>query len=185
MKISVYGSAAGEMPPDIKAKAREIGKEIAIRGHELLTGACPGLSYEAVIGANENGGTTIGFSPATSLEDHRDRFHFPTERFSRLVFVSDTFQYKDNKQACLKLRNVYSVSECDAAIIISGRFGTANEFTLAYDMGKNIGVLKGSKGFTDFITPMMEAFNKPSGSEVIFREIPFRLVRGLEGITTT
>jgi hypothetical protein len=48
MKIAVYGSASGEISQETREKARKIGREIARREHDLITGACPGLPYEAV-----------------------------------------------------------------------------------------------------------------------------------------
>ena len=62
MKIGVYGSATGKVSDEQREKAREIGRQIAKKGHIVITGACPGLPYEAVLGANEEGGECIGFS---------------------------------------------------------------------------------------------------------------------------
>jgi len=41
MKIAVYGSAAGDIPEKVRELAREIGRQIALRGHILITGGCP------------------------------------------------------------------------------------------------------------------------------------------------
>ena len=65
MKIGVYGSASGELSDETKEKAREIGRQIAKKGHIVVTGACLGLPYEAVLGAYEVGGKCIGYSPAS------------------------------------------------------------------------------------------------------------------------
>lgn len=189
MKISVYGSAAGNISDNIKEKSREIGREIARRGHELITGGCPGLPYEVVLGANEFGGKVIGFSPARSLEEHQKRFGFPYEGFDKLIWSPQVFPIElendTQKLACLKMRNVYSTAASDAAIIISGRWGTVNEFSIMYDLGKNIGVLMESGGFTNFVSEMIEDFKKSRGSKVIYNKNPIELVRGLEEITTT
>ncbi|MFH1586194.1 MAG: hypothetical protein ABIB79_05490 [archaeon] len=187
MKISVYGSAAGEITDDTKERAREVGREIARRGHDLLTGACPGLSYEAVCGANEIGGKVLGFSPASSLLEHKERFDFPYEEFSQIIWSPQSFpinlENETHKLACLKMRNIYSVAYSDAAIIIGGRWGTVNEFTLMYDMGKNIGVLKGTGGFTEYVERMVTDLKKSRGSKIVYNGDPVGLVRELERVT--
>lgn len=71
-KIGVMGSAGRnrKLPKGLLKKSREIGREIARQGCILITGACMGLPYEAVIGAGESGGLVIGISPAASLKEH-------------------------------------------------------------------------------------------------------------------
>jgi len=180
MKISVYGSAAENIGEEVREKAKEIGREIARRGHILLTGGCPGLPYEATLGAKEVIGRTIGFSPGLNLDDHVERFGFPTEGFDELKFILPDFKYKHLKKACLKYRNISSVTESDAVILISGRCGTLNEFTLSYDFWKNIGVLIGTGGITKFIGDLVADFNKPSDSIIIYEEEPKILIEKLE-----
>jgi len=180
MKISVYGSAAGDLGEDIREKSREIGREIARRSHILLSGGCPGLPYEATLGAKEVGGRTIGFSPGVDLEDHIERFDFPTEGFDELIFIPQDFKYKSFKKSCLKLRNVSSVTESHAVILISGRCGTLNEFTIAYDLEKHIGVLLGTGGITKYIEILVSDFNKPSDSKIVYEEEPRILLDRLE-----
>ena len=61
MKIAVYGSATGDLSDEVRKKARELGRQIAKSGHTVVTGACPGLPQEAVIGAYAEGGECIAF----------------------------------------------------------------------------------------------------------------------------
>ena len=157
MKIGVYGSAAGEMGASIQEKARAIGMEIARRGHVVVTGACPGFP-----------------------QDHVKRFKFPTEGITEFVFVPKSFKHVNNELACKKYRNVSSVAEADAAILIGGRIGTMNEFTIAYDLGKLIGILEGSGGITTRIIPMLlEDAKKASDSKIVFEKDPAKLVQKL------
>lgn len=179
MKIAVYGSAAGDITDHIE-KAREVGRQIALRKHILITGGCPGLPYEAVLGANECQGEVIGFSPAVNLQDHVERFGFPTKGFTRFVYIPESYRYRENKKASLKCRNISSVAESDAAIIISGRCGTLNEFTIAYDLGKTIGVLTETGGMTKFLRSLVEDWNKPSSSQIIYEPDPETLINALE-----
>ena len=48
----------------------------------------------------------------------------------------------------LKGRNVPFIRTCDGVISISGRIGTLNELTIAFDERKTIGVLSGSGGIS-------------------------------------
>lgn len=180
MKIGVYGSSGGELPDEVRFKAREIGREIARRGHIVITGACPGLPYEAVLGAYEVGGKAIGYSPATDLETHVQRDHFPTKGFTDFVFIPKEYVHVNDPLICKKYRNISSVADCDAAIIINGRTGTMNEFTIAYDLGKNIGVLERSGGITNqAIKVLLRDIGKGRGSKIIYDPEPSSLVKRL------
>lgn len=163
--IAVYGSA---VEPDnvLKEIARKTGQLLAKSDHKVLTGACPGVTYEVATGAYEAGGTVIGYSPAINLEEHSSRNQDPSDYFSQIIFLLDTFEYKDNLQACYKYRNIRTAMACDAAIIINGRMGTMNEFTLAYDFGKTIAVLEGTGGIADRIRDFL------TGLETVKKDVP-------------
>ena len=186
MKIGVYGSAAGEIQDTVKANARAIGRRIAELGHILVTGACPGLPYEAVLGANELHGKCIGYSPAMDMGDHDERYHFPLTG-SELVYVPRNYPHSgndhpDNDQMCKKYRNIESVGAVQAAIIVSGRMGTMDEFILAYEFGRNIGILEGSGGTNELIPELLRKAAKASKSKIIWNPDPVRLVDELVGL---
>ena len=180
MKIGVYGSAAGSIEEEVRVKARKIGRYIAEESHVLVTGACPGLPYDAVVGANEiNGCECIGFSPTTSEKEHRDA-GLPVKGFTDFVYVPEDYEHAGDLAVCTKYRNVSSVSYVDAAIIIGGRAGTMNEFVIAYDMGVDIGVLRGSGGITDRVIDIfLSDIDKKSASNIIFESDPEELVKKL------
>lgn len=75
----------------------------------------------------------------------------------------------------LKGRNVPFVRTCDGIIAISGRIGTLNEFTIAYDEGKTIGILKGTGGISDRIEDIVDKSGK-EGGKVIYESDPHLLV---------
>jgi len=169
LKIGVIGSA-GQVEARVAAKAREIGKEIANRDCILLTGSSTGLSYEAVKGAKEVGGFTVGVSPASNLQEHIRRYRLPVESFNLLVFTGFGF----------KGRNVVFVRSCDALVAVAGRMGTLNEFTIAYDERRPIGVLKASGGISDYLKTMVEKSAK-EGPKVAYDADPTSLVDRLVG----
>ena len=159
------------MPPfdtQVLDKAREIGREIARQGHTLITGACPGYPYEAVLGAEEQEGQVIGFSPFKTKKEH-EVDGYPTQGFTKIRYTGK------GKPG----RNILSSREAEAAIIINGKIGTLNEFTLMYTAGKNIGVLKGSGGIADLLPRIIKTANKPTESKILFEKDPVKLVGAL------
>jgi SLOG-like protein len=60
IRIGVMGSAGGPDAGEVVSVCRELGRAIAEAGCCLLTGACPGLPHEAVVGAKESAGTSSG-----------------------------------------------------------------------------------------------------------------------------
>ena len=179
MKIGVAGSTIEKGDPYFE-KIEHLGEIIAERGHTLVTGACDGSPYTVSSSAYKRGAKVIAFSPGRNLDEHKNRFGFPTDSVSEFRFIPSDFQFVDVRGACLKLRNVYWVTFADVVIIVRGKTGTLNEFTIAYDLGKVIGVLKGSGGVSDSIPQLVEMLQKPSGSVFVYSEDPVELVDRLE-----
>ncbi|MBU3934904.1 hypothetical protein KKC00_03020 [Patescibacteria group bacterium] len=187
MKVAIYGSAVSVGASDGAAikYAREIGKLLAEHGHIIITGACLGVPFEAATAAFNAGGKVIGYSPAINKEDHKIRFDNPVECFTELIFIPQNYEHAQNKIACYKYRNISTAMNCDKAIIIGGRCGTLDEFIKAYEFGKEIGVLKNTKGAAEIIaTDIMEStfkkVYKDAGAKVYFEENPRKLLRAMK-----
>jgi uncharacterized protein (TIGR00725 family) len=165
--IGVFGSAAGKMDNEVLAQARETGRQIAAHGCITLTGACPGIPYEAIQGAKEVGGLTVGISPAESLKEHVERYKFPTDNFDVLIYTG--FGKKG--------RNVVSLNTADAAVAIAGRIGTLNELTIAYDQQRLIGILD-VPGLAIKFPKLAEESGK-AGAKIIVEKDPRLLIDGL------
>ncbi len=178
MNIGVFGSAIGSSPL-LQQQAELLGQCIAEAGATLITGACQGLPYAAVKGAKKYNGSTIGCTAVTHEQLHESMMGTSVSDYDQLIFIPDDFTHHHQHQVCLKYRNVVAVSRCDAAVFISGRWGSLNEFTIAYDIGKPIGVLTGSGGMTEFLPSLLEAFQKPSNSRLFFNEQPPVLIQQL------
>lgn len=128
-QIGVIGSSDEDFEGD--ELAFEVGRVLAEEGCVLLTGACTGLPYAAVRGADSVGGTVIGVSPAQDTEEHVEGLGYPVEGFDCLMTTG----------LGSKGRNVVLVRSCDAVIAVGGQFGTLNELTIAHGTGKVIGLL--------------------------------------------
>jgi uncharacterized protein (TIGR00725 family) len=142
LKIGVMGSASGPQIEDrsVREMARMVGKEIGRRGHIFINGACPGLPNDAMIAAKEAGGFTVGISPAFSEYEHVHEYLSPHDH-DLIVYTGMGFMERD----------IINIRSADGVIIIGGGIGTLNEFTIAYDEGRPIGILTNSGGISNDI----------------------------------
>lgn len=165
------GSAQG---PAITAqenikKAELLGEAIAKSGCILVNGACPGLPDNAASGAKRVGGFVLGISPAFSLREHVERFSSPIENYDIILYTG----------MGLMERDIVNIRSSDAIITIGGGIGTLNEFTVAFDEGKYIGVLTGTNGISDHISHIVDLCHRELTEKVIFDDNPERLVKRL------
>jgi len=166
-KICVSGaSETGHCAKDAPEKAKEIGSEIVRHGGVLVTGATHGIPYWAAIGAKEEGGISIGLSPAASEAAHKKVYHLPTDYFDVIIYTG--FEYSG--------RNLLLTRAADAVIVLCGRMGTLNEFTIAFEEQKPIGVLQGTGGTADLIRDLVRRLHKGSG-KIVYDTNPHRLVK--------
>lgn len=165
-KICVSGAAeTGHCAPDALEKAKILGEEIARRGAILVNGATTGFPFWAAIGAKEAGGFTIGISPASSEKEHIETYQLPVDYADIIVYTG--FGYSG--------RNLFLTRAADAVIVGCGRWGTINEFTIALEDGKPIGVLEGSGGSTDVAREIIEKSQRGPG-KIVYDADPKRLV---------
>jgi uncharacterized protein (TIGR00725 family) len=165
--ICVSGAAAGQTVDASADLAYKLGKYIAEAGHVLTTGATVGLPYHSTVGAKDAGGTTIGFSPASSLREHLRKYRLPYDCFDFVNFTGMNYVGRD----------LYLVQSSDAILTVGGRFGSLHEFTSAIEAGKPCGVLTGSGGTADMIPALMKALEPPDGDMVIYDDDPKKLVQ--------
>lgn len=76
----------------------------------------------------------------------------------------------------LKGITVITVRSSDIVLLISGSIGALNEFTIAYDEGKVIGVLCGSGGVCDRIEDLLGKLTKKTKSVVVYEHVIDRLL---------
>lgn len=165
-KICVSGAAeTGHCADDAIQKAETVGREIAKRGLVLVTGATTGMPYWAAKGAKEAGGIVIGFSPAASKIAHIRTYHLPVDYHDLIIYTG--FDYGG--------RNLLLVRSADAVITLCGRMGTLNEFTIAFEDHKPIGVLEGSGGTTDMLYDIIKNAHR-GFNNVIFDSNPSSLI---------
>ena len=161
-KICISGAAeTGHCAIDALEKAETMGREIAKRGLVLITGATIGIPYWAAKGAKLAGGTVIGLSPAASETAHIKTYRLPTDYHDLIIYTG--FDYSG--------RNLLLTRSSDAVITICGRMGTLNEFTIAFEDHKPIGVLEGTGGTADELRSILEKSHRGMGKVVFSNDI--------------
>lgn len=138
--IAVLGSANKKLNEKIYKIAYETGKEIAQKGHILITGAATGISEIAAKGAKENDGLVIGISPSSKRQEIK-QFNISEKNIDSIIHTGMGY----------KGRNIITVRSSDAVIIINGQFGTLNEASIAEGEEKPIVAISGSGGCADIL----------------------------------
>jgi uncharacterized protein (TIGR00725 family) len=150
----------------LKHLAAELGAAIAKQDCVLITGATTGLPDMVAQAFRKCGGFALGVSPAENRRDHAARYGLPEDGADVIIYTG--FGYKG--------RNVINVRSADIVLILGGATGTLNEFTIAYDEGKIVGVLEGSGGVADHIREIIKVCNKPALGKIFFDSSPTTLV---------
>lgn len=165
--LCVSGAAGGPVVDQSKDKAYQLGAAIARAGHVLTTGATVGLPFFAAQGAKDEGGLSIGFSPAANLREHVAKYRFPVGVFDYINFTGMDMVHRD----------VHLVTSSDAVLTVGGRTGSLHEFTNALESAIPCGSLIGSGGAADIIPDIVERLGLPkNGQVVLFDSDPERLV---------
>lgn len=165
-KICVSGAAKTDHCDDKAIDlATEVGKEIVRQKGILVTGATTGIPYWAAKGAKEEEGTVFGISPAASERAHIKKYQLPVDYHDLIMYTG--FEYSG--------RNLLLTRSSDAVIIVCGRIGTLNEFTIAFEDEKPIGVLIGSGGTADMAREIVANSHRGSG-KIVYDSDPESLV---------
>ena len=169
--VGVLGASANDgLSADaaIRSKelADELGSAIAKNGCVLVTGATTGIPDMVAQAFRRNGGFALGISPAENRREHCLEYGLPEDGADVMVYTG--FGYKG--------RNVINIRSSDIVIIFGGAIGTLNEFTIAYDEGKIIGVLTGSGGVADHIQEIIALCKKDTHGAVLSSDNPESLI---------
>ncbi len=165
--LCVSGAAdIGHCGIDARDKAIELGREIALSGSVLVTGATTGFPLWSAMGAKEKGGVSIGLSPASNIKEHLQTYKLPADYMDLIVYTG--FGYPG--------RDLLLVRSCEAVLIGCGRIGTIHEFTIAFEDNKPIGILQGDWATDEVIQNIIANGNRPN-TKIVFDTDPKRLVQ--------
>lgn len=166
IKICVSGAAeTGHCGIDALDKAKELGREVARHGAILVTGATTGFPLWAAMGAKEEGGISIGVSPAASEQEHVEVYKLPLDYMDFIIYTG--FGYPG--------RDILLTRSSDAVVCGCGRIGTIHEFTVAFEDGKPIGILEGSWETDEELKGIIEKGHRPN-SKITWSDDPRKLI---------
>jgi uncharacterized protein (TIGR00725 family) len=169
VKIGVSGAAeTGYCGLDAYEKAKELGREIAKAGAIITSGATTGFPMYAAMGAKDECGFSIGFSPASTEREHVDTYKLPLDYMDVVIYTG--FGYAG--------RDLLFVRGSDAMVIGCGRVGTFNEFSVAFEDHRPIGVLEGSWNTDEIIHTIVNSAHRPN-PRLIFDSDPKAMVERL------
>jgi uncharacterized protein (TIGR00725 family) len=170
-KICVSGAAETSHCPENATKmAEKLGQEIVWQNGVVVTGATTGMPYWAAKGAKMAGGVSIGLSPAASEIAHIKSYRLPVDYFDLIIYTG--FNYAG--------RNLLLTRASDAVVVTCGRMGTLNEFTIAFEDNKPIGILdlEGDDGTTDMIRDIVKTAKRGPG-KIVYDSDPKKLIQKL------
>lgn len=164
--IAISGAGeTGHCGIDALDQAKTLGREIVQHGAVLVIGTTTGFPLWAAMGAEEAGGTIIGFSPAATLYEHESVYRLSPGHVTVPIYTG--FGHTG--------RDLLMVRSSDAVIFGCGRISTVNEFTIAYKEDKVIGVLQGDWN-TDKLLKDIVTHSNDEKRTIIFDSDPRRLV---------
>ena len=167
--ISVSGAAeVAHCGPSVIPIAKEIGREIARQGCQLITGATSGFPMYAAEGTKEAGGFSFGLSPAASKKEHIETYRLPLKAMDAVIYTGFGFPGRD----------LMMVRSADAIVISCGRIGTIHEFTIAWEANMPLGVLRGEWPTDEVIEDIIKGSNR-TNPNVIFDSDPKILIEKL------
>jgi len=153
IKICVSGAAeTGHCGLNALDKAKELGREIARQGAVLVTGATTGFPLWVAMGTKEEGGVSIGISPAANEREHAEVYKLPLDYMDLIIYTG--FGYPG--------RDLLLTRSADAVICGCGRIGTIHEFTIAFEDGKPIGIFEGPWEMGNELKNILEKSNRPN-----------------------
>jgi predicted Rossmann-fold nucleotide-binding protein len=185
-KIGIYGSSTTGSEEAVQL-ARELGRTLAQNNIIVVTGGCSAMPYVVAQAAKQQGAEVWGFTPEYNEEGQKqayplddittyDKLFYVPSQYNQLFYLDHKLSPSHDHSARLKYRNLVSTIHADAGIIVTGGWGTLNEFTnLIYD-GKPIGVLLGTGGLADELPGWFPRLRKKSESVVHFSDSPGDLV---------
>ncbi len=169
IKVCVSGAAeTGYCGLDAFEKAKELGREIAKQGGIITTGATTGFPLYAAMGAKDECGFSIGFSPAATEHEHSQVYKLPLDYMDVVVYTG--FGYAG--------RDLLLVRSSDAVVIGCGRIGTLNEFSVAFEDRRPIGILEGTWKTDEILRHIIDSAHRPN-NKTIFDSDPKAIVERL------
>ena len=146
MKIGIFGSSHKNNPEIIK-QTKEIGRLLALKNHEVVTGGSPGYPHIVASSALAAGGKATVYAVGLNLKDHKKYHATDISKYTNIIYQKKYFK-KELSMIDNYARSLDMVMDIDTAVIIGGRVGTMYEISILCGMAKDFFVLEDSGGIT-------------------------------------
>lgn len=153
---------------DALEAGKEVGREIARQGAIITTGATTGFPLYAAMGAKDECGFSVGFSPASTEREHVETYKLPLDYMDIVVYTG--FGYTG--------RDLLLIRSSDAIVVGCGRIGTLNEFAVAFEDRRPIGILEGTWKTDELLRQVIASAHRPN-EKLIFDSDPKALIERL------
>ena len=117
-RISVFGGR--DITPDVYEDTLEIGRRLADEGYLVFCGGGAGVMEAIAKGVHDEGGIVVGVLKGDDLEEGNKYLTVPIATGIGIA------------------RNAILAYNCDAAIAISGQYGTLSEIAYAFQLKKPV-----------------------------------------------
>ena len=117
-RISVFGGR--DITPDVYKDTLEIGRRLADNGYLVFCGGGAGVMEAIAKGVHDEGGIVVGVLKGQDLEEGNKYLTVPIATGIGIA------------------RNAILAYNCDAAIAISGQYGTLSEIAYAFQLKKPV-----------------------------------------------
>ena len=117
-RISVFGGR--DITPDVYEDTLEIGRRLADEGYLVFCGGGTGVMEAIAKGVHDEGGIIVGILKGQDLEEGNKYLTVPIATGIGIA------------------RNAILAYNCDAAIAISGQYGTLSEIAYAFQLKKPV-----------------------------------------------
>ena len=178
MKITVYGGTnnLNYTPAEI-AQSEKLGKYLASRKMEVLTGACRGFPEYVGRAALKAGAKVIGYSPAKDERDHVDNFQFPLDAVTHMEYKKiDGASQADN----FFNRSLDMTKFCDVCIALGGSWGTYTELLFSFWYKKTIILVKGFNGAVEAFENTYNFFDKRDTNPAVHQGAKIIIVNSVD-----
>ena len=167
IKICVSGASdAHYLNLEIMEIAKELGREISRQNAVLTTGSTTGFPLWAAMGNKEEKGISFGISPASSEKEHKEVYRLPTEYMDIIIYTGFGFAGG----------NLLLTRSSDAVLVGPGGIGAINEFTIAVEDDKPIGILEGDWETDEVIKNILKKSHREN-TKIVFDSNPKVLVQ--------
>ncbi|MFP4499046.1 MAG: hypothetical protein ACLFQV_12615, partial [Vulcanimicrobiota bacterium] len=111
----------------------------------------------------------LGISPAFSRHEHVHEYKSPQGVYDILLYSGMGFMERD----------IMNIRASDGLVFLGGGIGTLNEFTIAYEEGKPIGVLLNSGGISNYLKDIIRWCGREVHDNIVFSDDPEQLISEL------